>query len=321
VQALSFKSLDSSSPETYVQLHSIHLKAMGSRCEFKLYLPDDRASDIGNRMIALIQQLEAKYSRYQPTSITSRINAAAGTNTPIELDDETARLIDYAGVLHQQSDGLFDITSGILRKAWNFKTNQLPNAQLIETLLPFIGWNMVEWQSPFIRLPHAGMEIDFGGYVKEYAADALATFCIEQGVHHGLINLGGDIHVVGPHLDGSPWQIGIQHPRIANKAIATIELTKGAIATSGDYERYMMVNGQRYSHLLNPFTGQSIQPDFASASIIAAQCIVAGSFSTIALLKSQEQPEWLAQSGLPYLTVDQQMRIAGTIDNVPTYSQ
>jgi FAD:protein FMN transferase len=304
-----------------VQLHTINLKAMGSRCEFKLYLPSDRASDIGNQVIALIQQIEAKYSRYQSTSITSRINAAAGTNTPIELDEETARLIDYAGVLHQQSDGLFDITSGILRKAWNFKTNQLPHSKQIETLLPLIGWSMVEWKSPFLYLPHTGMEIDFGGYVKEYAADLVASFCIDQGICHGLINLGGDIQVIGPHPDESPWQVGIQHPRIANKAIATIELTQGAIATSGDYERYMVVNGQRYSHLLNPHTGQSIQPAFASASVIAAQCIVAGSFSTIALLKSQEQPDWLAQSGLPYLTVDQHLQIAGTLDNVPTYSQ
>jgi FAD:protein FMN transferase len=301
-----------------MQLHTITQKAMGSRFEFKLYLPDDRASDIGNQIMALVKHIEAKYSRYQSTSITSRINAAAGSNIPIELDEETARLIDYAGILHQQSDGLFDITSGILRNAWNFKTNQLPNADQIETLLPLIGWEKVEWKSPFLYLPHKGMEIDFGGYVKEYTADLIATFCMDQGVNHGLINLGGDIQVIGPHLDESPWQIGIQHPRIPHQAIATVEVAKGAIATSGDYERYMMVSGRRYSHLLNPFTGQSIQPAFASASVIAAQCIVAGSFSTIALLKSQQQPGWLVQSGLPFLTVDQSMQIAGTIENLPT---
>lgn len=297
-----------------MQLHSISFKAMGSRCELKLYLPKEKASDIGQQVISLVKQLEAKYSRYQPTSITSKINAAAGKSEPVKLDEETARLIDYAAVLHQQSDGLFDITSGILRKAWNFKSNKIPTEDQLAQLLPLIGWHLVEWQTPYIRLPKALMEIDFGGYVKEYIADAAANFCIENGIEHGLINLGGDIHVIGPHLDGSPWQVGIQHPRIPESAIATVAITQGAITTSGDYERFMMIDGIRYSHLLNPFSGQSIQPTYASASVIAPQCIVAGSFSTIALLKSNQEPEWLQEVGLPYLTVDQHMNITGTID-------
>lgn len=297
-----------------MQLHSISFKAMGSRCELKLYLPTEKASQIGQQVISLVQQLEAKYSRYQHTSITSKINASAGKPKPVKLDEETAKLIDYAAVLHQQSDGLFDITSGILRKAWNFKSNQLPPQDQIEQLLPLIGWHLVEWEAPYIRLPKTLMEIDFGGYVKEYIADAVASFCIEHGIAHGLINLGGDIHVIGPHLDGSPWQVGIQHPRILQSPIATVAITQGAITTSGDYERFMMIDDVRYSHLLNPFSGQSIQPTYASASVIAPQCIVAGSFSTIALLKSPSEPQWLQEVGLPYLTVDQDMKVEGTID-------
>ena len=302
-----------------MQLHSISFKAMGSRCELKLYLPKKKASQIGQQIIAFVKQLEAKYSRYQEASITSKINAAAGQTNPVALDEETARLIDYAAILHQQSDGLFDITSGILRRVWNFKSNQIPSEDEIAQLLPLIGWQQVEWQTPFIRLPQTGMEIDFGGYVKEYIADAAASLCLEKGVEHGLINLGGDIHVIGPHPDGSPWQIGIQHPRKPHTAIATIDISQGAITTSGDYERFMMINGTRYSHLLNPFSGQSIQPFYASASVIAPQCIVAGSFSTLALLKSPTEPQWLQEVGLPYFTVDQHMQIAGTIatDNSP----
>lgn len=296
-----------------MQLHAINFKAMGSRCELKLYLPDATASKIGQQAMAFVHQLEAKYSRYRADSITSAINAAAGKPQAVQLDDETAKLIDYAAVLHQQSDGLFDITSGILRNAWNFRSNLVPSEAQLAQLLPLIGWQQVEWQSPYIRLPQTGMEIDFGGYVKEYIADATASFCLEQGVAHGLINLGGDIHVIGPHLDGSPWQVGIQHPRIPETAIATIAIERGAITTSGDYERFMMVDGIRYSHLLNPFSGQSIQPHYASASVIAPQCIVAGSFTTIALLKSRDEPDWLEEVGLPYLTVDQQMNIKGSI--------
>jgi FAD:protein FMN transferase len=293
-----------------VKLHSINFKAMGSPCELQLYLEDNKASSIGQQIRELINHYEAKYSRYQSSSVTSRINSSAGMEA-VELDEETAKLIDYAAVLHQQSDGLFDITSGILRKVWNFKSNALPTQQEIEQLLPKIGWEKIEWNPPFIRLPHAGMEIDFGGYVKEYTADVVADFCLQNGVNHGLINLGGDIHVLGPHPNGSPWRVGIQHPRQIKKAIASIDISQGAIATSGDYERFMIIDGVRYSHLLNPFTGQSIQPQFASVSIIAARCLIAGSFSTIALLKSVDDSAWLNNVGLPHLIVDQQMNLSG----------
>lgn len=296
-----------------MKLHTVKFKAMGSPCEFQLYMDDAQAHAISEHIRALIARIEAKYSRYQTTSITSQINAMAGNNDAVELDEETARLIDYANIMHQQSDGLFDITSGILRKLWNFNSQTLPSSQQLDQLIPLIGWEKIEWQAPFFRLPQTGMEIDFGGYVKEYTADVAADFCVSENINHGLINLGGDIHVIGPHPDGSPWQVGIQHPRIANQAIATIEIPQGAIATSGDYERFMLINGTRYSHLLNPFTGQSIQPKYASASVIAARCILAGSFSTIALLKSPNEPDWLAHANLPYLLVNQEMKLLGSL--------
>lgn len=297
-----------------VKLYSIRFKAMGSPCELQLYLADHNASAIGQEIVTVIRNLEAKYSRYQPDSITSRINVAAGTQQAIELDDETAYLIHFANVLYEQSDGLFDITSGILRHAWDFNRNKLPSHKKIKQLLPCIGWKKVEWCAPFIRLPIANMEIDFGGFVKEYAADVVASRCLALGIEHGLVNLGGDIHVMGPHPDGSPWRVGIQHPRQPHKAIAVVEIPRGAIATSGDYERFMIVDGRRYSHLLNPFTGESIQPRYASASVIASQCIIAGSFTTIALLKSNDVPHWLQAAGLPYLIVDDAMQLSGSID-------
>lgn len=297
-----------------MKLHSIKFTAMGSPCELQLYMNEALAATVVPATLQLIKQLEEKYSRYRSDSLTTKINSAAGSDKSMPVDEETARLLDYAEVMYQQSDGLFDITSGVLRKAWNFKSQSLPQASQIEPLLPLIGWHKIEWAAPYIYLPFAGMELDFGGFVKEYAADAAAALCIQHGVVHGLINLGGDIHVVGPHPDGTPWKVGIRHPRIPERSIANIEITQGAIATSGDYERFMVVNGVRYCHLLNPFTGMSIQPFYSSASITASQCIIAGSFSTIALLKSVVNPDWLAASGLPHLLIDQHMSISGTVD-------
>jgi FAD:protein FMN transferase len=305
-----------------MKLHSIRFKAMGSPCELQLYLQDSQASALGQGAQDEIMRLERKYSRYLSDSVTSRINASAGSGRAIEVDEETAGLLDYADIIYQQSEGLFDISSGILRRAWNFKSNQLPSQTQIDQLLPLVGWRKLDWQRPLLLLPETGMELDFGGLVKEYAADAAANYCLERGIEHGLINLGGDIRVIGPHPDASPWRLGIRHPRALktamNGAIAEVHLSHGALATSGDYERFMLINNQRYCHLLDPHTGWSIQPAFASASVIAPQCLLAGSFSTVALLKSTTEPEWLSQSGLPYLLVDQALQLSGSINYQPT---
>lgn len=288
---------------------------MGSPCELKLYAPPTRnAKEICQQVIDKILELENRYTRFKSTSITSKINQRAGSGEAVVVDDETSKLLGYAAILFEQSGGLFDITSGVLRQAWNFKSNRLPDQKQLEKILPIIGWQNVIWQPPRIQLPFAKMEIDFGGYVKEYGADVAAILCMELGVQHGLVNLGGDVRVIGPHPDGAPWKVGIQHPRHPSRPIATIDMTHGAIATSGDYERFMIVDGVRYSHLLNPKTGQSIQPGYASVSVIADQCLVAGSFSTIAMLKSTDNKNWLSESGLPYLAIDQQMKMSGTVD-------
>ncbi len=298
-----------------MELHSVTFKAMGSPCELKLYAPPNKnIRDICQTVVDKILELENRYTRFKPTSITSRINQSAGSGEAVEVDGETAKLIDYAAILFEQSDGLFDVTSGVLRRAWNFKSNRLPTQVELEKILPAIGWQKVIWQSPFIQLPIKDMEIDFGGYVKEYAVDVAATLSMELGVQHGLVNLGGDVRIVGPHPDGKPWKVGIQHPRNPAGPIATVDMAHGAIATSGDYERFMIVDGVRYCHLLNPATGQSIQPTYASVSVIAGQCLVAGSFSTIAMLKSADDKTWLGDAGLPYLAIDRRMRASGTVD-------
>lgn len=301
-----------------LQAFSRVIKGMGSRCTFKLYaqnadIADQHFDAACDRLLAL----EQKYTRYRPDSITSRINCAAGTGESVALDDETTGLLHYADALFQQSDGLFDISSGILRQVWDFHSGKLPTDAELKPLLPLIGWSEVDWQPPMFSLPQTGMEIDFGGFVKEYAADQLAQLWRQRGVAHGFVNLGGDIVVVGPHPDESPWLVGIQHPRDSGKAIAQIPLTHGAIATSGDYERFMIVDGIRYSHLLNPKSGQSIRSHFASVSIVADQCLIAGSFSSLAMLKSESESHWLKESGVAHLTVNQEMVLGGNIQQLP----
>lgn len=282
--------------------HTFH--AMGTRCETQLYAPGaEVAARIAAAIQADVERLEAKYSRYRDTSFLSEVNRIAASGGTIAVDDETAHLLDYAATCHTESNGLFDITSGVLRGAWNFKSGVVPERAHIDALLQHVGWHRLRWRSPVLEFPEPGLELDFGGIVKEYAADRAATLCREHGCAHALINLGGDIRVAGPHPDGSPWRIAIRDPRRADGVLRQVELAAGALASSGDYERCIEIDGVRYGHILNPRTGWPVR-HLAAVSVAADFCVIAGSAATIAMLFERSGPEWLQQLGLPHVWVD-----------------
>jgi thiamine biosynthesis lipoprotein len=286
-----------------MNLHVESFRAMGSPCELRLHArsaAEARAAVAA--ATAVIERLEARYSRYRPDSLTTRINAAAGTPARIEVDAETAALLDYAATAHAESGGRFDPTSGVLRRAWDFRSGRVPSQAEIDALLPLVGWQQVEWTAPTIRLPRAGMELDFGGWVKEYAADAAAAACREAGVAHGLVELGGDIRVIGPQPDGTPWRVGVRHPRDASMPLAVVDLAEGAIASSGDYERCMVIDGRRYAHILDPRSGWPVR-GLAAVSVLAPSCLLAGTAATIAMLHGEAGRDWLATLGVPHRVV------------------
>lgn len=284
-------------------------QAMSSACEIRLDGNDERAlGAAAQQAIDEVRRIETKYSRYRDDSIVSRINAAAGHDEAIEVDTETAALLDFAHQLHALSDGLFDVTSGVLRRAWDFRAARVPDADTLNRLLPLIGWSRVTWQGGRIRLPHPGMEIDFGGFGKEYAADRAAAVLSAAGLVHGFVNLGGDIRVLGPRADGRAWRLGIQHPRDDTNTIAAVELASGALATSGDYERYFERDGRRYCHILDPRSGWPVQC-WASVSVTAPACVAAGALSTIAMLKAEQALDFLATQHATYLAVEPSLRI------------
>ena len=284
-----------------------NFKALGGACE--LVLDGLSAAQAQPHLLAAqqeIQRIETKYSRYRPGSLLSRLNQQAGLE-PVECDKETLQLFAHADTLFNISHGLFDITSGVLRRAWNFNESVLPTAGQLQPFLALIDWHAVERDDHGVRLGKAGMELDFGGFGKEYAADRAATILLGSGCKHGYVNLAGDFRILGPKADESPWMIGIKHPRKLDDVVATIPLEGGALATSGDYERFIEVNGKRYCHILNPHTGMPASY-WQSVSVLAPLALVAGSYSTIAMLLEEKGLEFLQRSGLPYLAVDQQGR-------------
>jgi thiamine biosynthesis lipoprotein len=289
--------------------HVRHFSAMASRCEIRVVQGSgDGQVDVGGLIdaaLAEVQRIEFKYSRYRADSIVSRINAAAGSGQAVEVDDETAGLLDFAAQLHALSDGLFDITSGVLRRAWHFQGQRLPSDAELNALLPLVGWQHVQWSraSRRIALTLPGMELDFGGFGKEYAADRAAAVLQQGGLSHGYVNLGGDLRVLGPRPDGSAWLLGIQHPRQADGTVAGLPLHGGALATSGDYERFMELDGRRYCHILDPRTGWPVS-HWQSISVVAPVCAAAGALSTIAMLKQADALDFLRAQGADFLAID-----------------
>ena len=282
--------------------------ALGGGNELQLYAHSEtEAAMVAGKLVSRLEALERKYSRYRPDSVVSAINRSAGGRA-IEVDDETADLLDFAEICYRKSGGLFDLTSGVLRRAWNFKQSRVPDPEELAMILISVGWEKVEWRRPFLRLSLPGMEIDFGGIGKEYGTDLLAEICKKSGIEHALINLGGDLRAVGPHPDGTPWRLGIRHPRIKHRVLRVFEITSGALTTSGDYERFFEVDGKRYCHILNPRTGLPVIHS-RSVTVTAPSCLFAGSLSTIGmLLPAPEARALLHKQHTPFFQVDSEGR-------------
>lgn len=282
-------------------------RAMASACEIWVGISRDQspvwAAECATRAIAEVQRIEAKYSRYLTGSVIGQINAAAGCQ-PVTLDQETRSLLAFAQRMYEQSEGLFDITSGVYRQVWDFKKSICPSEEQLSEIRPLVGWSQVQLQDETIFLPRAGMQIDLGGLGKEYAADRAVAVLRELGVGHALVNLGGDIASIGTKPDGQTWSAGVRHPREVSQCMATLDLAGQALATSGDYERYFEMAGQRFCHIIDPRTGWPVQ-HFRSVSVVAPTCLLAGAVSTTIMLKQADATaQWIQQLALPVLWMD-----------------
>lgn len=287
---------------------SFEFGAMASPCELRLVGPDEAAlKRAAVAAIDEVRRIEGKYSRYDTASVVSRINEAAGSGVGTAVDDETAGLLRFGAQLHALSGGRFDITSGVLRRAWNFRSARLPSAAEVAALLPLVGWHRVHFDGHVIALPRSGMEIDFGGFGKEYAADRAAALLLEAGLLGGYVNLGGDIAVIGPRADGSAWRLALQHPRRPDALLGQIELAAGALATSGDYERYFEAEGRRWCHVLDARSGWPVS-HWQSVSVVAPTCAAAGAACTLAMLLGPAAQDFLEEQGLSSFIVDAQGR-------------
>jgi FAD:protein FMN transferase len=294
-------------------IHPYHFSSMGCPCALQLEADADAAVRAAASAQAEVDRLDRKYSHYRDDSLVAQIGASADAGEGIVVDNETADLLDFSATLHAQSGGRFDITAGALTKLWDLQSGRVPDAAAIARARARTGWERVDWQRPHVRLGVPGMRLDLGGVVKEYAADRAARVCRDAGIAHGIVDLGGDLAVVGPHADNSPWLAGIKTPRDTSRVFAQIELHHGGLATSGDYERAMIVDGRRYSHIVDPVSGYPVE-SFASVSVVADSCLVAGAASTLGMLLGLRAGyDWLKDLGLPFLCIDAAGKASGTL--------
>jgi thiamine biosynthesis lipoprotein len=279
-------------------LLAVKFTAMASTCEVLLPLMSEQAA-VSIGMIAAQEawRVEKKYSRYRDDSVTAWIHESRGTS--IEVDEETASLIDFAGQCFDLSEGLFDITSGVLRRAWTFDgSDRIPDAAVIEGLLPLVGFERIQWQSPRLLLP-ARMELDFGGIGKEYAVDRAYELLAAANSTPFLVNFGGDLRANRAPSHG-PWQVGIERPSTNGGASMLLDLEYGALATSGDSRRYLLREGIRYGHILNPLTGWPPPQSPRSITVAASSCTEAGLLSTVAMLHGAGAQAYLDEQGVRY---------------------
>ena len=286
-------------------------QAMGVPCEIQIYESSRiKARQSIQELAREVMRLDKKYSRYRRDSLITEINLAAGSKMGIRIDTETRNLLNHSLRCFEESEGLFDITAGGLYRLWDFRRGLIPAQDAIDKALRSVGFHKMTGKGQRLHLP-AGMEIDLGGVVKEYAADSAAKMARKMGIRHGLINLGGDFAVIGPHPDGQPWTVGIANPNARRSMMAKIDLSSGGLASSGDYERYFEIEGERYSHILNPKTGWPSK-GLRAVSVAGNLCIVAGSIATIAMLMTESRAiAFLEESGLPHVYMTRDEQIAG----------
>ncbi len=282
-------------------LLSAHFRAMANPCSIYIEhgdAPDGWFNKIANTIAQEAWRIEEKYSRYLDNSVVTHINNSQGQ--AVEIDSETFNLLTLSDTLWQESNGKFDISSGVLRTLWNFDNqSSVPNKTIIQELLKYIGWNKVSFDQEKIILPK-GMQIDFGGIGKEYATDRCADIGAQLTTNRLLVNLGGDIAVRGKEQSQQPWKISIESKNGNGEIWKNLDITSGAIATSGDVYKSFVLNGKRYGHIIDATTGYPVENSPRTVTVAAPNCTEAGILATLAILHGNKAESFLENNERPF---------------------
>lgn len=252
-----------------------------------------RAKRALSRAKAETLRLERLFSRFLPSSEIGRLNACAGTES-VCLSPETWDLLSFAVEMSRLSGGCFDITVGPLTRLWSahLSGKPIPEAAELQAAAALVGCQFLRLDAAgkTARLAKPGQSVDLGGIGKGYAADRIAEVFRNHGIACALTNFGGNVAAVGARPDGSPWRIGIRHPRRPDCLLGAVEVADRSVVTSGDDQRCRLdAQGRRYHHIVDPATGRPSEAGLVSVTVIAPSSTTADALSTCLFLSGPEK--------------------------------
>ena len=267
---------------------SVTYYAMGTICTLDIYGGEEILAESQQ----LMNQLDRKLSwRTEGSDIWNLNQKGSG-----EVDEDTAEVVRQALEVSRLTGGAFDPTLGIITREWNFKEGILPAEETIAEKLPMVDWEQVEVGESSVTMGQ-GQALDLGGIAKGYAADRIRALMREQGVASGVINLGGNVYIIGKRPDGVRYRVGIRDPgSSAGNAYCSIEVEDKAVVISGPYEQNFEENGQTYHHILNPGTGYPAKTGLESVCIVADSSALADGLSTAVFVLGEEKGLELVES-------------------------
>jgi thiamine biosynthesis lipoprotein len=260
------------------------MRLMGNHFEISVVGMDEAwAHSMITKAVDEIRRIEKLLTTYDESSETNLINQLAGI-APVRVCEETFRLIERSLRISQITQGAFDISYGSVDKSlWNFDANMtgLPDAKTARRMVRLINYRniILDEEQMTVFLKEKGMRIGFGGIGKGYAAEMAKRILKDAGVQSGIVNASGDLTAWGYQPDGQPWTIGIVNPNFAGKIFSYMNVTDVAVATSGNYEKFVMINGLKYSHTIDPHTGLPVR-GIKSVTIISPNAEIADAMAT-----------------------------------------
>lgn len=270
-----------------VPLRRLSFPALGTTCEVQYAAPggDPQAAAFERAVVGWVNAFEAKYSRFRPDSLLSRLNAAAGREW-VAVDAEMEAMGKLCDTLHFMTQGVLDPTTLPLLRLWNYQAEspRIPAAPAIAAARALVGWKKVQRTPGRMFLPEPGMALDFGGFGKEYAVDIAAQIAADHGITSALVDFGHDLRAVGAPSDRPAWHIGLEDPLRPGETAGSIAVIGKGVASSGDYIRRFVIEGKRYGHIIDPRTGWPVANGCLQATVVAASCLQAGALSTTAFV-------------------------------------
>lgn len=264
-------------------VHKRKLSMLGSPFEITVVAKDTiQGNYFIDKAVAEVKRIENLISDWIPTTQISEVNKNAGIN-PVKVDDEVFQLVTRANKISKLTNGAFDISYASMDKIWKFdgSMKEMPTKEAIKNSVEKIGYEKIIMNdsTKTIFLKEKGMKLGLGGIGQGYIADKVKALLQNEGCQSGIVNVSGDINTWGKQIDGKPWTIGIINPMNKNKVFATFPLEDSAVETSGSYEKFVMFNGVRYSHIIDPRTGYPAT-GIVSVSVFAKQTEIADALAT-----------------------------------------